>query len=228
MLVVRDKTPGKFVAGKDKFVVSLGDKVNIPLKLTRSSPEFKANFAVAPIPGDLPAGMAFANLTFAPGKDDVSAVLTVAAATPPGTYNVVFRGFAAISPTLKGKAVNTILVSTPVQVTVLPKDVATLSVDNANPTIKVGANGTIAVRVARKYDYADAFKVELVLPPNVKGVAADVVTIAPNQNEAKMILRVAAGTPPANLQNLIVRATAVVNTNVTLIHEIKINVIVAK
>ena len=47
-------------------------------------------------------------------------------------------------------------------------------------------------------------------------------------NEAKMLLRVAPGTPPANLQNLTVRATAVVNGNVTLTHEIKINVNVAK
>jgi hypothetical protein len=228
MLAVRDKTPGKFVAVKDKVVVSLGDKIDIPLKLTRSFPEFKANFQVAPVPGELPAGMAFANLTFAPGKDDVNAVVTVAAATIPGTYNVVFRGFATISPNAKAKPVNTILVSTPVQVTVLPKDVATLSVDNANPTIKTGADGTIVVRVARKYDYADAFKVELVLPPNVKGVTADTITIAPNANEAKMILRIPPGTPPANLQNLTLRATAIVHTNVTLTHEIKINVIVAK
>ena len=47
-------------------------------------------------------------------------------------------------------------------------------------------------------------------------------------NEAKMMLKIAPGTPPANLQNLIVRAAAVVNGNVTLTHEIKINVNVAK
>ena len=48
-----------------------------------------------------------------------------------------------------------------------------MSVDNANPTIKTGAEGAITVKVARLFDYADAFKVELVLPPNVKGVSAD-------------------------------------------------------
>ncbi len=228
MLAVRDKSPANFVAAKDKVVVSLGDKIDIPLKLTRSSPEFKANFQVQPVAGELPVGVAFANLTFAPGKDDVNAVVTVAATTVPGTYNVVFRGFATISPNAKAKPVNTILVSTPVQLTVLPKDVATLSVDNANPTIKTGADGTIVVRVARKYDYADTFKVELVLPKDVKGITADAVMIPANLNEAKMILRIPPGTPPANLQNLTVRATAVVNGNVTLTHEIKINVVVAK
>jgi hypothetical protein len=228
MIAVRDKAPGKLTAVKDTAIVSLGDKIDIPLKLTRSFPEFKANLQVVPVPGEFPVGMAFANLTFAAGKDDVNAVVTVGPQTPPGTYNIVFRGFATISPNAKAKPVNTIVTSTPVQVTVLPKQVATLSVDNANPTIKTGADGTLIVRVARLFDYNDAFKVELILPPNVKGVSADTLTIPSGMNEAKMILRVPAGTPPANLQNLTLRATAVVNGNVTLTHEIKINVIVAK
>jgi len=228
MLAVRDKAPAKFVAVTDKVVASLGDKANVELRLTRTFPEFKGNFQVVPVPGELPAGVAFANLTFAPGKDTVNAVVTVAANTAPGMYNVVFRGFATISPSAKAKPVNTILVSTPVQLTVLPKQVATLSVDNPNLTIKTGANGTVLVKVARKYDFTDAFKVELVLPANVQGVSAAGVTIPPGANEAKLVLTIAPDTPPANLQNLTVRATAVVNGNVTLTHEIKINVNIAK
>lgn len=228
MIAVRDKAPGKLTAAKDKVVVSLGDKIDIPLKLTRAFPEFKSNLQVAPVPGDFPLGMAFGNLTFTPGKDDLTAAVTVGPNTLPGTYNLVFRGFAPIAPGAKAKPVNTIVTSTPVQVTVLPKQVATLSVDNPNPTIKIGNEGTLTVRVARQFDYNGAFKVELVLPPNVKGISSDAVTIPAGMNEAKMLVRVAAGTPPANLQNLTVRATAVVNGNVTLTHEIKINVNVAK
>jgi hypothetical protein len=228
MLAVRDKAPGKFVAAKDMVVLSLGDKVEIDLQLTRNFPDFKGNFQVTPVPGDLPVGFAFGNLTFTPGKDNVKAVLTVATNAAPGTYNVVFRGFAGISPAPKAKVVNTVLVSTPVQVTVLPKQVAMLSVDNANPTIKTGAEGAVLVKVSRQYDYAGEFKVELVLPPNVKGVSADPITIAGDMNEGKMMLRIPPDTPPANLQNLIVRATAVVNGNVTLTHETKINVNIAK
>ncbi len=227
-LAIRDKAPAKFVATMDKAAVSLGDKIEIPLKLVRTFAEFKANFQVAPVPGELPVGLTFANLTFAPGKDDLKAVVTVGANTPPGTYNIAFRGFATISPDAKAKPVNTLLISTPVQLTVLPKQVATLTVDNANPTVKAGAETVIAVRIARLFDYADAFKVELILPPNVKGVSADNVTIAAGANEAKMTLRIPAGTPPAALQNLTLRATAVVNGNVTLTHEIKIGVNIAK
>jgi hypothetical protein len=228
MLAIRGKAPGKLVATNETAVVSLGDKIELPLKLSRSFPEFKANFQVLPVPNEFPAGITFQNLTFAPGKDEIKASLAVGANTPPGTYNIFFRGFASISPSDKAKPVNTILISTPIRLTVLPKSVATLSVDNANPTIKTGADGTVVVKVARLFEYADAFKVELVLPPNVKGVTGEPITIAPGQNDAKMILRIAPGTAPANLQNLIVRATAVINGNVTLTHETKINVNIAK
>src|SRR5262249_25309771 len=41
-LAVREKAPYSLVAGIDKATVVLGDKVTIPLKVTRLSPEFKA------------------------------------------------------------------------------------------------------------------------------------------------------------------------------------------
>ena len=68
MLAVRDKSPGKLTAAKDKVVVSLGDKTEIPLKFTRSLPDFKANLQVAPVPDELPAGMAFAQSQLRPGQ----------------------------------------------------------------------------------------------------------------------------------------------------------------
>jgi hypothetical protein len=228
LLAVRDKAPGKLVATPDKFVVSVGDKVNIPMKLTRSSPEFKAQFQVTPVPPEMPTGVNFPALNFTVGKDDQPLVLTVPANTPPGTYNLVFRGFAPISPNPKGKPVNTILPSNGVQVTVLPKQVATLTVDNPNVTVKVGAEAVVTVKVQRLFDYADAFKVELVLPPNAKGLTAGNITIAPGANDAKLMLKVAPGTPPINLQGLTLRAVAVVNGNVNLTHELKINVNIVK
>ena len=49
-----------------------------------------------------------------------------------------------------------------------------------------------------------------------------------NKVEAKLTLKVAQGTPPINLQGLTLRAVAVVNGNVTLTHETKINVNIVK
>jgi hypothetical protein len=228
ILAVRDKVPGKLTATPDKFAVSVGDKVNIPLKLARNSAEFKGQFQITPVPPELPVGMTFAAINMTPGKDDQPLVLTVGPNTPPGTYNLVFRGFAPISKEPKGKPLNTILPSNAVQVVVLPKQVANLTVDNPNLTAKPGADVVATVKVQRLFDYADAFKVDLTLPPNTKGVTVENITIAPGANEAKLTIKIAKDAPPMNLQNLNLRAVAVVNGNVTLTHEIKINLNIVK
>ena len=114
------------------------------------------------------------------------------------------------------------------EVIVLPKQVANLSVDNANLTMKAGAEAFVTVKVQRLFEYTDAFKVELVVPPNAKALSVENPTIAPGANEAKLKLKVAPGTPPMNVQNLVLKATAVVNGNVNLEHETKINVNIVK
>src|SRR5262249_15316697 len=155
----------------------------VPLKLTRLWPDFKsAQFQVTPVPQELPQGMNFGALNFAPAKDDQSLVMTVPTNVPPGTYSFAFRGFTAIpfnKDTMAKQKPNVSVVqtSTPVLVTILPKQVAQLSVANANPMVKLGDQGEVVVRVNRLHDYADSFKVQLVLPPGVQGVSADEVTI---------------------------------------------------
>ncbi len=233
VLAVRGQAPLNLSAGVDKLTVSHGDKATIPLKLTRLWPDLKGQFQVAPVPQDFPQGMNFGNLNFAPGKDEQNVVMTIPANVPPGTYNLVFRGFAAIpfnkDPMAKQKQnVNVVQPSTPVLLTVLPKQVAQLNVANGNPTIKLGKEAEIIVRVNRLFDYADAFKVKLVLPKGVQGISADEVTIPAGQTEAKLIVRVPANATPGNRPNLIVQAVAIVNGNVPLTHETKINVNVVK
>jgi len=229
VLAVRSKAPGKVVVEKDKIAISLGDKLEVPIKLIRHDPNFKANFQITPAPGEFPTGVAFAPLTFAPGKDEQNASITVAANAVPGTYNLVFRGFASIAHAdAKGKAVNTILPSTPLQITILPKQVATLTVSDANVALKAGGEKEVIVKVARLFDYADAFKIQLVMPPEMKGVAAQDVTIAPGQTDAKLVLKIASDAQPGPRANLTIRATAIVNGNVTLTHETKLNVNVTK
>jgi hypothetical protein len=233
VLAVRGTAPLALTALKDAMVVSHGDKLEIPLKLARLWPDFKAPFQVQPVPQDMPQGMNFGGLTFAPGKDEQKLVLPVPANVPPGTYSFVFQGFAAIpfnkDPMAKQKPnVNVVQPSTPVLVTILPKQVAQLSVTNANPTVKLGKEAEVVVRVSRLFEYADAFKVTLVLPSGMQGVSASEVTIPAGQTEAKLLLHVPANAAPGNRQNLIVRAVAMVNGNVPLTHETKINVNVVK
>ncbi len=221
VLAIRNKAPLSVTPAKDRVVVIVGDKIDIPYKLSRLDPEFKGNFQVQPQPGDLPAGMTVSNLAFAPGKDEQKLTVTTIATLIPGTYNVVLRGFAPIAPP-KGKNVNTILPTAPVTIVAVPKQVAALTVDNGNPPLKLGGEATIALKVARQFDYAGEFKVQL-MPENANGVTAQELTIGPGQNDAKIMLKIAGDAKPGARPNLTLRAVAVVE-GLSINHDLKINV----
>jgi hypothetical protein len=86
----------------------------------------------------------------------------------------------------------------------------------------------LVVKVARNPGFAGDFKVQLILPPNVKGVSADEVTIPAGKDEAKLMVKIAPDAAPGNRPDLIVRAIAMQNGNVPTPHEAKISVNVVK
>ena len=238
VLAVRDKAPFTLTATLEKTTLVQGAKVNVKLKLDRHWPDLKAAVQVAAIEPQthLPANVTFNNnqpVTIAAGKNDGTAVVDVKAAAVPGTYNLVLNAIAQTpynkDPMAKQKPnINIIQPAAPMSITILPNQVATLSVNNANPTLKIGAQMELVVKVSRLNNYAGAFKVQLVLPPNVKGVAAAETAIAAGQNEAKLSLKAPADAAPGNRANLIVRGIATLENNVTLNHDAKINVNIVK
>jgi hypothetical protein len=117
--------------------------------------------------------------------------------------------------------------TTPLLLTILPKEVARLSVP-PNVNVKIGAQAELVVTLTRLHDFKDAVKVQLILPPNEKGINAAEVTVPAGQNQAKLIVSAPANAPPGNRANLVVRATAVINGNVTLTNEAKVNINVLK
>jgi hypothetical protein len=235
VLAVRDKGPFGLAVTLDKPIVTQGTKVTAALKLARHWPDFKTPVVVTAL--DPPPNVVFNNnnqpKTLAAGKDDDTVVFDVRPNATPGTYNVVLRCQAPVpfnkDPMAKQKQpLNVVLPSNPVTLTVLPAQVATVSVGNAAPTVKVGAQAELIVKLTRLHDYAGEFKVQLVLPPNVKGVAADEVTIPTGKSEAKLVLKAAEDAAPGNRANLIVRAVATLAPNVTATQETKISVNVVK
>ncbi len=238
VLAVRDKAPFGLTATADKTSVIQGSKVKVALKLNRLWPDFKVPVQVAPIDFQthLPPGLVLSNnnqpITIAGGKNDATVTVDVRPNLP-GTYNVVLRGTAQIAynkdPMNKQKMpIFVVLPATPISLTVLPNQVATVAVNNANPTIKVGTQTELVVKVTRTNDYTGEFKVQLVLPPNVKGISADEATIPAAKDEAKLTLRAAADAAPGDRPNVIVRAIATLQGNVPLAHDAKINVNVTK
>lgn len=234
MLAVRDKAPFRLESQLAKSVALQGEKVPLTLKLTRLWPDFKAALQVTyadPIPN-----LVVNNnqpIAVPADKNEAKVDVTINAGMAPGTYTLELRGSAQIpfnkDPMAKQKPnINVMLPASPTVITILPKQVATLSLANAAVTGKPGTQSEVVVKIARQADFAGQFKVQLVVPANIKGVSADEIAIAAGQNEGKLIVKIAADAAPGNRPDLIVRATAMQNGNVPTPHETKLAVNVVK
>jgi hypothetical protein len=234
VLAVRDKAPFHLAAQIDKAVVLQGEKVPLTLKLNRLWPDFKTPLQITYF-NPIPSLVVNNNqpITVPADKNEAKVEINVNAAVAPGTYNLELRGSAQIpfnkDPMAKQKPnVNVLLPSAPAIITVLPKQVATLSLANPNAMAKIGAEGEVTIKLARIAEFTGEFKVQLVLPPNTKGLSAAEVTIPAGQNEAKLIVKVAADAVVGNHPDLIIRATAMQNGNIPTPHEVKLTLNVGK
>lgn len=201
MLAVRREAPFR-LAGKVAEVAAVqGEKAKVPLAIERAFPTGK--LAVQVTAPDLPAAAfsAFAPMAVAAEKGEAEASLTIRPDAPPGLYAVAFRGLAQVpvrkpdkdakGTKMDGPRVAVSQPSTPVLVTVLPKQLAKLSVQSG-VKVKPGESAEVLVKVARQFGFNGPFRVELIAGPEAKDVEADEVTIPAGQDEAKLTLRVAA------------------------------------
>jgi hypothetical protein len=235
VVAVGDEAPYALTAELKNAVVNQGEKVEVPVKLQRFSPDFKGGVQVVAInvPDQQGANrQPVPLLTLNPGSDQGKVVLDVKQNAVPGTYSVVLYAMAQ-SPSSKGGQGNqrrnafVMEPTTPVQVTVLPKQVANVQLSSNSVNVKPGKEAEVTVRVSRMYDFDGEFKVELVQPSGTKGLRAEEATIPAGVNEAKLVIRADADAGQGN-RNLTVRATAVVHEKTTVAQEAKLGVNVAK
>ena len=114
----------------------------------------------------------------------------------PGTYTVVLRGDAQIpfvrEGGAKGKSGNVpvSVLSSAIEVTIIPKEVAKVTVTPPpNNQLKADATTDIVVKVERLYDFAGEYKVTFVPAKEVgTAVTAKDVTISAGKDEAKLSL----------------------------------------
>jgi hypothetical protein len=199
----------------DKAVLTQGERGAIKLNLKRLWPDFKGALAVQAQNAELPRGLVVNNnqpLNVAAGKNDGSLNVVVTNQVPPGLYTVVLRCQAQVpynrDPAAKQKPnVNVTQYSAPVTLTVLPKELARLSLSNQAPTVKAGAQAELIVRVNRLHNYDGEYKVEVILPPNTKGVEVAGAVIPAGKDEVKLVVKAQDGTMPGGRNNLVVRAT---------------------
>ncbi len=234
MLAVRGEAPFRLTPKVGELAVIQGAAIKLPVAVERSESAGAGKVAVQINAPDLPTA-AFANfapLTAAPGKSEVEATLTAKADAIPGVYSVVFRGVAQV-PFGKGEkdAPKSIAVSqpaTPVALTVLPKQLAKLTVQPGEPKAKAGESAEVAVKVARQFDYAGPFRVELVIPGEAKGIEADGATIPAGGDEAKLVIKVAPEAARGSRPVLLVRATALFLDKTPIVQEVQFPLNVSK
>jgi hypothetical protein len=241
-LAVRGKAPFTLAPTIDKAQLFPGDKATAKVKLTRALADLKGPLQLTLMQGqqrqgsELPTNLRFNNnqpVNINAGQAEATLPVTVGPDVPPGVYNVVFRGQTQApynkDPMSKQRP-NTFFVqpSTSLTVEILPKVLANFTLATTAATVKIGGQAELVVRVQRRYNYDGEFKVQLVLPPGVQGVEAGEVTIPAGQDEAKLVLRSAAGANPGNRPNLVVRATALYKGKVPTTHEAKLSVNIVK
>ncbi len=234
VLAVRDQAPFTLDAGMENVTATPGEKVTVPVKLVRLKSDFKTAVQLTAL--SLPTGKQRRNnkqqpVTINAGKDDGSVVVTLPNDVAPGTYSLVIRGEAQGTPAkgAKGRTPNqsVVAVSAPITLTVEPKQSAKLNVTPARATVKVGKQAELVVKINRK-EVSGKCRVTLVLPRRVQGISAADVVVPANQNEAKLILKVADNVRPGERSGLTVRATGTGKNGKPVTQEAKVSVTVAK
>jgi len=213
-----------------------GGRVTIPLRLSRGA-ETKNPVAVFALNPPSSVGGPKPNpnqpqLTLSPGQDSGNVTLDISSNTPPGVYTLVFRGVTQVPSgrTMMGKPQNFQVVypSTPVTITVLPKQLADITLSTGNLVLRPGKEAELTVRIKRLFNYQGEFQIELVSPQGTKDITAAAVTLRADAEEIKLALKASPDATPGNRTGFVVRATALFEGKTPITQEAKLTVNVQK
>ena len=93
----------------------------------------------------------------------------------------------------KGGPTNYVQVTPPIALTIVPKQLAKLSVSPKQASVQRGKTIELTVKVARQFDYTGPFTIVAMLSDQGKGLTVKAVPIPPNQDEAKLFITAARG-----------------------------------
>jgi hypothetical protein len=232
--------------GKDKdekvngpIFVKPSDKLIVPLKITWQGTEARPNAL------NLQAEATQQNMQTAPvtinngqtvnlakEKNDTPITIDIRNNAAPGTYSIVIRGDTQIQymrdPSQKDKKAPATVVgyAAPVEVTVLPTSLAKVT---ATPgPMKLGTTAELTVKVERLAEFTGEYKLEVVLPKDVKGLTVKPSNIPAGKDEVKLVIEIAKDAKPGNVPNVLVQVTGTVHGRFPILTETKLNLTITK
>jgi len=228
-LAVRSKGPFRLEALDAQLTAPAGGQVKTKLRVARQAPDYKDNVEVVCVGAPAQSNgkpVTVAKITIAPDKDGEVKFL-VPENTPPGTYNLVFRGTGKLNVDINKKKVNVQFAAAapPVRLTVF-NSVVELAV-SPQLSIKPGSETPLMVKVNRLNNFNGELKVDLVVPPGLNGVTSISGVIPAGASETRLLLKATKDAKVAVNPNFIVRASAKFD-NLTLKSEQKVQVVIAK
>jgi hypothetical protein len=206
--VMDEVAPFLLTTGMAEVRVPQGHQLDIPLKATRRG-DFKEQLVMAAI--DFPANVVNETVTLAGDQTDATLRLFVQQNAPPGTYTLHVQSTVAVpytkNPEGKDKKnINTVIASTPVQLTIVQGPLTLAAKVPDKGTLKRGAQIEIPVAVDRRDNFAGPVTLKLSLPPGISGVEADPVTVAPEAKQATLVVKATAEATEGNHKYVTVRA----------------------
>ncbi len=198
--------------------------------------DFKGSVQLVAISLPQGAGLpASTGLTLSASKESGTITINTQAGQglAPGKYTIIVKGQTQPinpkqpNPPPKGGPVNHIQVTPPIMLTVIPKQLGKLTVTPAANKLQPGKQLELTVKLTRQYDMPIPLKVEAILPDGVSGLSASPVTIGPDQDQVKLIITSSPSATPGTVA-ITVRATAMFDETVPVVHETKVNVALGK
>jgi hypothetical protein len=231
VLAVRDQSPFRFVPALATITLAHGDKASIPFLFSSVSTDVEGAVG-SPTAVDLQQPLAN-SVKLSPSKDGARVDLDINSNAPPGVYSLVFRAQAQASVVtdLKAKTKTKVTMtqpSAPVTLTILPKELARVTVSTNDLSVKPGATALATVRVARLHAYAGEFQLDFVETDDTRGLRAESVTIPAGQDSATLKIEADDDAKPGDRGRLIARATGLYRGTMPVSQETRFNVRVAK
>lgn len=191
LAVAGETAPFLVTAGIESMSLPQGHQLNIPIKVTRRG-EFKSDMTLTAfgIPGNTQTN----TITLKGDASEITVPLFVQNNAATGSYTFYVQATTKVSYTKNPdgsdkKDVDVVDGSTPITITVEPGPLTLAPKVPDGGALKQGETIEVEITVNRQNSFEGPATLECVVPPEVKGISAEPVTVPAEEKQAKLVIR---------------------------------------